>query len=40
MSVKVEEALELIYNTATKNSLKILPIEQALGFVLAQDIVA
>ncbi len=40
MSVKVEEALELIYNTATKNSLKILPIEQALGFVLAQDVVA
>ena len=40
MSVKVEEALELIYKTTTKNTLKILPIEQALGFVLAQDIIA
>jgi molybdopterin molybdotransferase len=40
MAVKVEEALELIYENVTNTSIKILPIEQALGFVLAQDIIA
>ncbi len=40
MAVKVEEALELIYKNVTTKSLKILPIEQALGFVLAQDVTA
>lgn len=40
MAVTVEEALELIYNHIKPKSLKILPIEDALGYVLAQDIVA
>ena len=40
MAVKVEEALEIIYKNVSPKSIKILPIEQALGFVLAQDIVA
>ncbi len=40
MAVTVERALELIYTNIQKTSLKILPIEEALGFVLAQDIVA
>jgi molybdopterin molybdotransferase len=40
MAVTIKEALELIYNNTTKKSLKILPIEQALGSILAQDIVA
>jgi len=40
MSVNVEEALELIYKNCNKKSIKILPIEQSLGFVLAQDVIA
>ena len=40
MSVNVEKALELIYKNSSVKSTKILPIEQALGFVLAQDITA
>jgi len=40
MSVTVEKALELIYTNIKATSLKILPIEETLGFVLAQDIVA
>ncbi|MEA3330683.1 MAG: molybdopterin molybdotransferase MoeA [Campylobacterota bacterium] len=40
MAVKVEEALELIYKSIEKKPLKLLPIEQALGFVLAQDVEA
>ncbi len=40
MQVTIQEALDIIYNNATKKSLKILPIEQALNYVLAQDIVA
>ncbi len=40
MALKVEEALELIYKNVTTKSQKILPIEQALGFVLAQDVLA
>lgn len=40
MSVKVENALELIYTNITAKSLKILPIEEALDYILAQDITA
>ena len=40
MAVSVEKALELIYKNVTKTFIKILPIEQALGHVIAQDIVA
>ena len=40
MAVTIEEALKYIYKNSTKKSLKILPIEQILGYVLAQDIVA
>lgn len=40
MSVTIEEALELIYKNTKNKSLKILPIEQILDSVLAEDIVA
>ncbi len=40
MAVTITKALEFIYQNTTKKSLKILPIEQALGSILAQDIVA
>ncbi|MDA3908534.1 MAG: molybdopterin molybdotransferase MoeA [Sulfurimonas sp.] len=40
MAVTILEALELIYKNTTKKSLKILPIEQALGSILAEDICA
>lgn len=40
MAVKVEEALEIIYKNISPKSIKILPIEQSLGFVLAENIVA
>ena len=40
MAVTVEKALELIYNNISAKSIKILPIEKVLGFVLAEDIVA
>ena len=40
MAVTVEEALELIYTNIKQKSLKIIPIEEALDTVLAQDIVA
>ena len=40
MSVTVEQALELIYNNITPTSHKIVPIENALGMILAEDIVA
>jgi len=40
MQVTIESALELIYTKVTKTSLKILPIEEALGMVLAEDIIA
>ena len=40
MAVTILEALELIQTNTTKKSLKILPIEQALGSILAQDIIA
>ncbi len=40
MQVTINEALELIYKNTKKKSLKILPIELALGSILAQDIIA
>jgi len=40
MAVTVEEALDLIYKNTRKKSHIILPIEQALGYVIAQNIVA
>ncbi len=40
MAVTITQALELIYKNTTKKSLKILPIEQALGSILAEDIKA
>ncbi|MBN2817159.1 MAG: molybdopterin molybdotransferase MoeA [Campylobacterales bacterium] len=40
MTVTVEEALDLIYANVKQSSLKIVPIENALGSILAEDIVA
>ena len=40
MAVTIEEAFEYIYKNTTAKSLKILPIEQVLGYVLAEDIIA
>ena len=40
MSVTIEQALELIYTHTKPKSIKIIPIEEALGFVLAENIVA
>ncbi|MBW6488510.1 gephyrin-like molybdotransferase Glp [Sulfurimonas sp.] len=40
MSVTVEEALKYIYGNAAPKSLKIVPLEEALGYVIAEDIVA
>ncbi len=40
MAVTILKALELIYKNSTKKTLKILPIEQALGSILAEDISA
>ena len=40
MTISVEEALQLIYTNVKQKSLKIVPIEEALGSVLAEDIVA
>jgi len=40
MAVTVEKALELIYTNIKTKSLKIIPIEEALGSVLAENIVA
>lgn len=40
MSVTVEEALRIIYAKINHKSIKILPLEQALGFILAQNITA
>lgn len=40
MAVTVEKALELIYTNIKIKSLKIIPIEEALGLVLAENIVA
>jgi molybdopterin molybdotransferase len=40
MTVTIEKALELIYTNTKQKSLKIIPIEEALGSILAQDIIA
>ena len=40
MAVTIEKALELIYTNTKPKSLKIIPIEEALGYILAQDVVA
>lgn len=40
MAVTIEEALEFIYKNSTPRSLKIVPLEEALGYVLAGDITA
>ncbi|WP_373071271.1 gephyrin-like molybdotransferase Glp [Sulfurimonas sp.] len=40
MEVTTTEALELIYKHTPKKSTKILPIEQALGYILSEDIKA
>jgi len=40
MAVTVEKALELIYTNIKQKSLKIVPIEEALDLVLAEDIIA
>ena len=40
MAVTIEEALTYIYANTTAKSLKILPIEEILGYVLAEDVVA
>ncbi|MCK9454503.1 MAG: molybdopterin molybdotransferase MoeA [Sulfurimonas sp.] len=40
MAVTIEKALEYIYKNATAKSLKIVPLEEALGSVLAEEITA
>jgi len=40
MEVTIDEALELIYKHSPKKSTKYLPLEQALGFIMAEDIIA
>lgn len=40
MAVTIEEALKYIYQNAAPKSLKILPLEQALGYVIAEEIIA
>lgn len=40
MAVTIEEAFNIIYNHSKPKSLKILPIEEALGYVLAEEIAA
>ncbi|MDD2790257.1 MAG: molybdopterin molybdotransferase MoeA [Sulfurimonas sp.] len=40
MAVTVEEALEIIYTHIKAKSLKIIPIENALGYVLGENIIA
>ncbi len=40
MAVTIEQALELIYTNTRATSTKILPIEEALGYIIAQDIIA
>jgi molybdopterin molybdotransferase len=40
MAVTIEEALEFIYKNATPRSLKIVPLEESLGYILAEDITA
>jgi len=40
MAVSIEKALELIYTNTKQKSTKIIPIEEALGYILAQDVIA
>ncbi len=40
MAVTIEQAFELIYTNIKPKSLKIIPIEEALGYILAEDIIA
>lgn len=40
MAVTIEEALKYIYQNSAPKSLKILPLEQALGYVIAEEIIA
>jgi len=40
MSVTIEKALELIYTNIQVKSTKLLAIEEALGYILAEDIIA
>ena len=40
MSVTIEEALELIYTNTKPKSIKILAIENSIGYVLAEEIIA
>lgn len=40
MAVTIEEALEYIYQNAAPKSLKILPLEQAFGYVIAEEVIA
>ena len=40
MAVTIEQAFELIYTNTKPKTLKIIPIEEALGMILAEDIIA
>jgi len=40
MSVSIEKALELIYTNVKQKAIKIVPIEDALGTILAENIIA
>jgi len=40
MAVTIEKAIEIIYSNTKQKPIKILPIETALGSILAQDIIA
>lgn len=40
MSVTIEEALKYIYKNSTEKGVKIVPLEQALGHILAEEITA
>ena len=40
MAVTITQALDFIYKHTKQTSLKILPIEQALSYILAEDIIA
>jgi molybdopterin molybdotransferase len=40
MAVTIEKALELIYTNTKPKASKIIPIEEALGYILAEDIIA
>lgn len=40
MEVTIEQALDFIYKNTIKKATKILPMEQALGFIMAEDISA